>query len=395
MTALATVVGHGLLRLPTHQAAYLGTGAVSRLEQALTARGVSRVLFVHGRTSYERSGAADVVRQLPAWFRTDYFDGVRPNPGVEQVRSGVAAARRFGPDVVVGIGGGSALDVAKAVAVLSVQRADPASCVRDPALITARRTAALVLMPTTAGSGSEMTRFATIYVDGVKHSVDLDQMRADVVLVDPALCSSLSVGHAVAGGLDALCHAVESLWSVAAAKRSRELAWAALTHLLPALSAATGHGRHTGPGVLDDMCLGASLAGAAIDLTRTTAAHALSYPLTARLGLPHGVAVAVHLRWLLSRHAVIADRECRHPEGAAAVRQYVADVQRLARDTHGDDLEHLISGLLAQAGQPTDIQDLRLAENPWRHEFAGALHSRRGDNNPCVLTDADVRKLFA
>ncbi|MFJ5631825.1 phosphonoacetaldehyde reductase [Streptomyces goshikiensis] len=385
----------GLRRLAGHPDAYLGEGAAGRLGEAIEGLGGRRVLLVHGRTSYLRSGAAALVDNWAGRHRIEHFDAVRPNPDIRQVREGVAAARRFRPDVVVGIGGGSSMDVAKAVAVLSAQPvADPLDCLRVPGLISERRRAALVLMPTTAGSGSEMTRFATVYVDGHKHSLDLPAARADLVLVDPLLTFSLPGTQSVTGGLDALAQAIESHWAVSAEERSRALAVRAMELLLPALARAAGTGSFADPRVRADMAYGASLAGTAIDLTRTTSAHALSYELTARLGLAHGTAVALHLDWLLSRHASLDEGECRHPRGAAAVRRLVAVTQVLSQERTGGSVEQLVRRLLGAAGQPVSLRELSLPASTWKQPLTAALSSSRAGNNPCVLTEADVLRFL-
>ncbi|MYQ97005.1 MULTISPECIES: iron-containing alcohol dehydrogenase [unclassified Streptomyces] len=392
--ALPDTLSAGLQPLPGHPAAYLGEGAAGRLGAVIEALGGRRVLFVHGPTSYRRSGVGELVERWAGRYRVEHFDGVRPNPRIAQVREGVALARRFGPDVVVGVGGGSSLDVAKAVAVLGAQPADPLDCLRDPGLVTRPRSAALVLLPTTAGSGSEMTRFATVYVEGRKHSLDLAQARADLVLVDPRLTSSLPRRDSVASGLDALAQAVESYWSVSADGGSRALALAALERLLPPLAHAARTGSFTDPGVRAGLAHGASLAGAAIDLTRTTAAHALSYELTARLGLAHGTAVALHLDWLMARHAALTEAECRHPEGAPGVRRRVATVQRLAEEATGGSVELLVRRLLTLGGQPAGLRELALPARSWRQPLTAALTSNRAGNNPCVLTEDDVLRFL-
>ncbi|MGW3173929.1 phosphonoacetaldehyde reductase [Streptomyces sp. NPDC001153] len=384
----------GLRPLPGHAAAYLGEGAAGRLGGVIEALGGRRVLLVHGRTSYQRSGVGKLVEQWAGRYRIEHFDGVRPNPRIEQVRDGVALARRFRPDVVVGIGGGSSLDVAKAVAVLSAQSSGPLACLRQPELVTRPRSATLVLLPTTAGSGSEMTRFATVYVEGRKHSLDLAQARADLVLVDPQLTSSLPQPDFIAGGLDALAQAIESYWSVSADEGSGAVAIAALERLLPSLARAAGTGSFSDPSVRADMAYGASLAGAAIDVTRTTAAHALSYELTARLGLAHGTAVALHLDWLMARHAALDESECRHPEGPLGVWRRVETVQHLAREATGGSLEQLLRRLLAAAGQPVGLRELALPVNGWRQPLTAALTSERAWNNPCALTENDILRFL-
>ncbi|WP_203593323.1 phosphonoacetaldehyde reductase [Streptomyces sp. SID9124] len=384
----------GLIRLPGHPAAHLGAGAAARLSDALAALGADRVLVVHGQTSYLRSGADRSVAALSERHTVEHFDGVRPNPGIEQIRAGVDAVRRFAPHAVVGIGGGSSLDVAKTIAVLAAQRHDAEECLRHTEVVTERRECALVLLPTTAGSGSEMTRFATVYIEGRKHSLDVDQARADLVLVDTDLTASLPLGDSVASGLDALSQAVESYWSVAATDVSRALALNALDRLVPALARAADTGTFTDPAIRVGTAHGASLAGAAIDLTRTTAAHALSYDLTARLGLAHGIAVALNLPWLLERHATVGASDCRHPRGASAVRDAVAVIEDVTRNRAGRSVRQLVEQLLIRAGQPARIEDLALPAEHWRGPLTEALASGRATNNPCLLTEADVLQLL-
>ncbi|WP_053760228.1 phosphonoacetaldehyde reductase [Streptomyces sp. AS58] len=384
----------GLKRIPGHPAAYVGRGSAERLGDALAQLHVKRLLVVHGRTSYERSGAHRFITALSGRHEVEHFDGVQPNPGIEQIRAGITTMRRFGPEAVIGIGGGSSLDVAKAIAVLAEQRRSPEDCLRHPEVITEVRRCALVLMPTTAGSGSEMTQFATVYVEGRKRSLDVDQARADLALIDQDLTESLPLGDSVSTGLDALAQSIESYWSVAATPASQTLALDALGRLLPALALAADTGVFSDPRVRTELAHGASLAGAAINISRTTAAHALSYDLTLRLGLAHGTAVALHLPWLLERHARLTDPDCRHPQGSAAVRDAVADIENIAHTQAGRGVRQLTEQLLALAGRPTGIEQLALPADRWLAPMTAALASGRAANNPCVLTVADLLPLL-
>ncbi|MEU6628989.1 iron-containing alcohol dehydrogenase [Streptomyces parvus] len=218
------------------------------------------------------------------------------NPDVERVREAVAPAREFSPDAVVGIGGGSAMDVAKCVAVLVGCTGAPAEYLSEPGSIPDSRTTPLTQVPTITGSGSELTSFATIYVGHHKHSLDHPSARADHVLIDPDLAATVPVPTAAASALDALAQAVESAWAVAATAESRDTAIRALETLLPPLDVATGRGDFADPGLRAELARGTALAGAAINTSRTTAAHALSYALTARHGTASPTAPAYRSR---------------------------------------------------------------------------------------------------
>ncbi|MER7667483.1 iron-containing alcohol dehydrogenase [Kitasatospora sp. NPDC096128] len=380
-----------LVRLPGHPSAHFGQGAAGRLPEVLEALAASRVLVVGGRGSFGLSGAAELVRGLERDHRIRCFIGSGPNPTLETVEEGLAVAREFAPDVVVGVGGGSSMDLAKAVAVLARQPRRPLDYLRDPELLEPDRLG-LVLLPTTSGSGSELTRFATIYVDGRKHSLDSELSRADAVLVDPRLTESVPLRVGAAAGADALCQAVESCWAVSATPESLGYARQAVGSLVPALDRLVGGTPPYDREVYEGLALGAALSGAAINLTRTTAGHALSYGLTARAGIPHGLAVALHMRWLIGHNSAAGEGDCLHPDGPAVLRGLIDDLQSMCARSTGDSLEGLLGRLLERGGSPSRLAGLGLDAEDWAADWQQALGTVRGGNNPRAVTPDDVRK---
>jgi alcohol dehydrogenase len=356
----------------------IGPGVLRELPEVLGP--ARRVLVVHGLRSYRAGAAASAVGSLDAEVRS--FAGVRPNPEIEQVRQAVALAREYAPDVVVGIGGGSAMDVAKCVAVLTGCADDPAAYLLQPSSLPERRTTTLIQVPTISGSGSELTSFATVYIGHRKFSLDHPSALADHVLIDPDLAATVPVSTAAASGLDALAQAVESAWAVAATPESRELAVRALRTLAPVLHAATSRATFADPGLRAELARGAAFAGAAINISRTTAAHALSYALTAEHGVVHGAAVGLHLRWLIAHNAAAEDADTRHPDGADGLRHLIGELQQICLDGTGAPLEALITRLLDLHG----IADFPMPRRDWEDDLAGG----RASNNPRLVTPADV-----
>ncbi|MDA2804732.1 iron-containing alcohol dehydrogenase [Nocardiopsis suaedae] len=389
------MTGRALEGLSERTEVRFGRGALDALGDVLEERGARRVLVVHGRSSFRSGTRAERVARAAPDVR--FFGGIRPNPGADQVAEAVAAARRFTPDAVVGIGGGSAMDAAKAVAVLAAPGAGGANVaahLRRPELVRWPRVRTLVLVPTVSGSGSELTRFATVYEGGRKLSLDHPEAAADTALVDPDLTASVPPHTAAASALDALCQGVESHWSVAGTDASRELALGAVETVAPPLLRAVGGTRGTrgeggtdgagfaDPGLREELARGALMAGAAIDRTRTTAAHALSYGLTAGHGVPHGYAVGLHLRWLVGHNAAVTREDNRHPDGPQALRDLVERVRGACRHAGADGVEHLVDRVLAFGGMPESV--------PGHGGWADALASRRADNNPRAVTERDV-----
>lgn len=309
---------------------------------------LERLFVVLDTGAYEVSGASAVLETVLQKHATTRFTKFELNPKLEDVQRGVDLYRPFNPDFVIALGGGTAIDLAKLIGGLAAQQDSP----RDIALgLASIRVAAKPLMaiPTTAGTGSEATHFAVVYVDGEKYSVAHPSLRPDYAVVDPALTASLPPRITAATGLDAFCQAIESVWAVAANEESMgyatEAARLAFAHLEAATNAPTPEARRA-------MCRASHFAGNGINITKTTAPHALSYSLTSHYGVPHGFAVATTLAPLLKFNAGVTDEDCTDPRGAAAVRERVAQILKaLGAETVEAACSSILS-LLTRVGCP-------------------------------------------
>ncbi len=286
------------------------------------------------------------LRRVPvaAWSAVDVvpFTSFQPNPTLAQAVEAARLCQASGADLVVGLGGGSALDVAKAARVL------PGDVAAAEEIIAGRRVATangrqLLLIPTTAGTGSEVTQFATLYRGHRKISLDTPVARTDFAVVDPALTETCPPGLTWTCALDTLAHAVESLWSIRSTAESRERATAALRLLVPVLLHADDL---PDPAERDQLSRAATLAGRAIDITRTTAAHAMSYPLTAHLGIPHGLACALNLLWLAPLVEGAKAEQVIDARGPEAVQDAVGTLHDLFRTADGTDLAAVLRTVL-------------------------------------------------
>jgi phosphonate metabolism-associated iron-containing alcohol dehydrogenase len=252
-----------------------GLGLTARIERLL---GASLVAIIDNtQANPDVDGLADLYRDF--WSR--------PDPG----------------EILVAVGGGSVLDTAKA---LMVGTADGSFAALIALLATGRpftphRIKPLIAIPTTAGTGSEVTPWATIWDRraGKKYSLHLAETWAEAALVDPALTLSLPAGPTLAAGLDALSHALESIWNVNANPVSDTHAVSAARAVLATLPALVGE-----LGNLElrrRMSLAALQAGLAFSNTKTALAHSISYDMTLRHGLPHGIACSFTLPLVLGR----------------------------------------------------------------------------------------------
>ena len=364
-----------------------GDAALGEIVVECRRRGWRKIMLVCGRTSFEASGAAAMLPDLEAVASVTPWSGFAPNPDSRVLHEGLLRLRDIEPDAVVGVGGGSAMDMAKLLAGFAGD--DPGATealVRGERAGETRRVG-LCLAPTTSGSGSEATHFAVVYIGEDKFSVVGTALYADLVVLDPGLAVSGSPRQRAGSGIDAVCQAIESLWAGAADERSRRVARHALRLLLPCLASFV-----EAPDARSAraMCLGSHLAGRAIDTSRTTAAHALSYALTKRYGVDHGAAVALTLAPLMEVHAAAAPPRLRPgttPEQHAAA---VASILRALGAGSGEEAARRFRYLLTRIGLPTRLAEVGLTSADARQQVARSVNLTRLGNNPVALSEDDL-----
>lgn len=214
------------------------------------------------------------------------FNGFSPNPLYEDVCNGVSLFHQEGCDVIVAVGGGSSIDVAKCIKLYC--RMDPSVNYLEQECFDTE--VPLVAIPTTAGTGSESTRFAVIYYKGEKQSVNHLSIIPNYAVLDSTVLSTLPSYQKRCTVFDALCQSIESWWSVNATEESQHISAKALQLLHANIEEYLFLNSHEAAA---HVMVGSNMAGQAINLTQTTAPHAFSYKVTSLYNLPHGHAVAV------------------------------------------------------------------------------------------------------
>lgn len=211
------------------------------------------------------------------------FSDFQPNPLYESVVEGVKAFRGEVCDSIIAVGGGSAMDVAKCIKLYASLPGDGNDGSWLKAEIDANSIPFLA-MPTTAGTGSEATRYAVIYWNGAKQSITSESIIPGTVLMDPSCLSTLPLYQKKATMCDALCHAIESFWSVNSTDESKEYSKKAIQGVLENMDGYLSNTEAGNAGML----IAAHEAGKAINITQTTAGHAMCYKITSLFGCAHG-----------------------------------------------------------------------------------------------------------
>ncbi len=226
-----------------------------------------------------------------AGLRGVFFDKFTPNPQYEDVCEGVKLFKNNGCDVIISIGGGSTIDTAKAIRCFSAMDEPPTGCSYfDMEMIYPD--VKHIAIPTTAGTGSESTRFSVVYYQKAKQSLTGDILLPDLAILAPEVLKTLPDYQKKSTYLDAVCQAIESMWSVNATSESRGYAFTALSELI---DSKNDYFDNNYADAMRRIMISANLSGKAINISQTTAAHAMSYKITSLLGYSHGHAVAMCL----------------------------------------------------------------------------------------------------
>ena len=215
------------------------------------------------------------------------FTEFNPNPKYEEVLEGIKILKKYNCEIVIAIGGGSAIDVAKTIKAFSTL--DSTKNYLEQKIIN--NNIPLIAIPTTAGTGSESTHFAVLYYNNKKYSVADNSMLPNYVLLEPKFLETLPLYQKKSTMLDALCQGIESYWSVGSNDESKNYANQAIKLILKNYKKYINEEKS----VYSEILKAANYSGRAINISKTTAPHAMSYKITSLYNISHGHAVAVCL----------------------------------------------------------------------------------------------------
>ena len=266
-----------------------------------------KILIICGKKSYKSSGASKLIDNIIEKQNANYFYKKFPYPDLEELKEIINKIKEFSPEIIIAVGGGSVLDYAKIANVLTnssdIEREIVASSYKIK-----NKFSKLIAIPTTAGSGAEVTSNAVIYVNKKKYSVEGEKLKPDLFFLIPELVIGASHIIKSSAGFDAIAQAMESLISKKSNDKSvnyaRKSLQISLKYYLEFLRKPNNENTSA-------MCLAANLSGEAISISKTTAPHAVSYPFTAIYNISHGHAVSLTLnKFLKFNYQRISSSKC-------------------------------------------------------------------------------------
>ena len=248
-----------------------------------------KILFVTANKSYLKSDIQSLVNPIIKNYSIKRFYGFDNNPKLRDVKKGIELLKDFKPDMIISIGGGSVIDMGKLINILS-QNTNSSELIKNNIKLKKSKLK-MVAIPTTSGTGSESTSFAVVYINNKKYSVSHKSMMPDYAFIDSNLSNSMSKRLRASSAFDAFSQSIESYWSINSTIKSKNISRKAITLIKNNIIASFKNSFDARAA----MARAANLSGQAINITKTTAPHALSYKISSKYGLQHGHAVALTL----------------------------------------------------------------------------------------------------
>ena len=351
----------------SYQIVRRGRGSLGKVQEVFGKIDIKRPLIVGSRHL-----TGTLLKKVPALLNAPVFSEYHPNPELQDAVPGMEIFRKEGCDGILSIGGGSAMDTAKAIkALLYAESAENAAAGRFPADMETPHLA----VPGTAGTGAEATQTAVVYIGNKKISLNHPGLRPEGVILDADLLDTLPVYHKKSAALDALSQGIESYWSRSATEDSRVHAYLAILGILDNLKGYLAGDPHAAEEMLD----ASYQSGKAIQITRTTAAHAMSYQLTKQLGLAHGHACMLTL-------PVLWEEMAEHDE----LKEMLQDLSAKMRLGDPQMAPRLLRGILYSLEMDIPaVQDEAVLD-----ALTDSVNTERLGNHPVTMTKEDVKEVY-
>lgn len=337
---------------------------------------LKRPLLIHGRHITSDPHFIALVETLQA----THFTSFSPNPKYEEIIEGHRLLKQDKNDVIIALGGGSAIDVAKAIKLYSPYEVGE-DLIHKPSVYVDLK---LIAIPTTAGTGSESTRYSVMYYKGEKQSLTNDSLLPDLAILSPSLLKALPIYQRKATLLDALSQAIEGYWAYQSTPVAQAYARDAIKLILKHYEGYI-HGDNT---YLNEIMFASNLAGRAINISATTAPHAMSYMITSLKGVAHGHAVALTLPFVFE----VMVNELDDLDSKLSKEEIRIRFTSLANVFGLKDYKELVP-VLHEVYASFDMERPFITSSELQ-TLVSSVNPERLGNNPLIFTTATLEKIY-
>ena len=346
-----------------------------------------KIFVLCGKKSFVTSGAENFFKELLNKKEIRLFYKNSEIPILEELIDIINTIKVFKPDLILAVGGGAVIDYAKIANIIDV-REDLADLIVNYSYPFKKKYTKLAVIPTTAGSGAEVTSNAVIYVDGIKHSFESELLLPDNFFLIPEFLISAPTTIKASAGFDAIAQALESLVSKKSTNQSVEYASKSLRVSVnsyisflndPNLKNAT------------EMSIASNLAGKAISISKTTAPHAVSYPFTSLFNISHGHAVGLFFESFFKFNFDNLNKS----ETSFDLKQRFDLIFNLFNVKNINDFNSKITLIKKQANLEDNLKTLNININKSSEKIIMGINLLRLGNNPVKIDGKDIYNIIS
>lgn len=377
--------------MKTSQKIYTGLGCLKKLRNILSEYDVSKIMIVSGKGSFEKSGAKGSIISILEDYECSFFSDFDPNPKLSDAVKGAHLLKEFNAELIISIGGGSVLDMSKLMKALYTKINSAEDIVKNQIEIHDSKIP-IIAIPTTAGSGSESTHFAVVYINNMKFSVADFSLMPNEVLLDGMLTISGSRYLKACNVLDAISQSIESAWAVGATEESQKLSYSALSKSIDAYKDFVNldNPEHASQQMIE----ASNIAGQAINISKTTSAHAWSYGVSSYHDIAHGHAVWTTLPKIFELHNSSSELQMNDPRGQKHLKETMGKLKDILSMSENDNPLDFFKKLLEDIDIYADLKDDMNISKSERGRLSKAVNIERMANNPVNFSQEDIDYIF-
>ena len=345
-----------------------------------------KIFVLGGNKSYKLSGANNILNGILKQKITKYYFKHSPYPEIFELIDIIYSLRKFSPDLIIAVGGGSVIDYAKIANILEVEN-NLSNQIKSSTYKIGKKFAKLVAIPTTAGSGAEVTSNSVIYINKVKYSIESEKLKPDYFFLIPKLVIGASNKIKSSAGFDSIAQAIESLISKKSNKQSVNFAKRSLKISLNYYLDFLKNPNKTNTSA---MCLAANLSGKAISISKTTAPHAVSYPFSSLYNISHGHAVSLTLnKFLRFNYDNIKQANCNFD-----LKKRYNVLFALTGSKNIIHLDKYLLDIIKKANLENNLQKLGINIINNYSKIISGVNLQRLSNNPIELKKKDIQTIL-
>ena len=359
------------------QVEYIGLNSLDCLWDLVDEMKVQRIFLVASKSAFKGSKFKEILNDLKKSKKIEsvyIFSDFENNPKCEDVIEGVKLFKEGNWDAIISYGGGSTIDVAKLIKYFS--------CIKDDvhAELFPVQEVPHVAIPTTCGTGAEATHFAVMYCNGEKHSIESGDILPEYVVIDPMVLVTLPDRALASSIVDSLAQGIESYWSINSTDESKVYSMKCILLVMENYLKAF---RERDIDSLSKLAKASNFSGKAINIAKTTAAHAMSYVLTSKYGIPHGQAVMILLPHVYEFNAQIKGEIC-DPRGKEYVEKVIRELNELLCVRSPEEAKAKLKDIMTSLNLETRLSEITSLKIDIQ-DLASSVNLERLKNNPIKI----------